>query len=406
MPELIEKIKALANQFKPDVVNFRRHLHAHPELSFREFETTAYIASVLGRIGIEIDMRFSETGLVGHIYGNNPSAKTIAIRADIDALPILEENKVDYASKVNGVMHACGHDVHTASQLGTAMILQHLKSEFEGTIKLIFQPGEEVLPGGASKMIQAGVLQHQPPSRIFAQHVFPTLETGKVGFRVGKYMASTDELHIEVVGKGGHAALPNSYNNPLLMASALLLELNQLFQPYFNLSEPTVLAFGKIEGLGATNIIPEKVLLQGTLRTLDEKWRQEAHGLIREACNKIAIAYNGKIVPNIIIGYPCLVNDAQATFDLRKAAENYLGKENVVDLDLRMTAEDFSYFSHELPACFYRLGTGNRSKGITANVHTSTFDIDEEALEIGMGLMAYGVLSELNTTISNKTNSN
>ena len=395
MEAVAAQIKTLAHALKQEIIAIRQHLHAHPELSFQEHQTTAYVEKQLNNLGITVKKGFTETGLVGYIYGNNPSHKTVALRADLDALPIEEVSDKAYISVHKGVMHACGHDVHTAALLGAAMILNAMKDSFEGTVQLIFQPGEEVLPGGASQMIAGGIFNSIQPSHIFAQHVFPNLESGKVGFRGGKYMAATDELHIEVIGKGGHAALPHQYNNPLLIAAELLIGLEHHFKPFFDQPEPTVLAFGKIEGKGATNVIPDVVELKGTLRTLDEKWRTEAHVIIVDICNAIAKKCKAEIKVNIVKGYPCLINDVRTTEKMKQAAQLYLGAENVVDLDLRMTAEDFAFFSQLIPSCFYRLGTGNVAKGIVANVHTATFDIDENALEIGMGLMAFGALNEL-----------
>jgi amidohydrolase len=313
----------------------------------------------------------------------------------MDALPITETNTADYVSKNKGIMHACGHDVHSASMIGAAAILNRLKAEWEGTVKIIFQPGEEILPGGASLMIKEGVLKDPAVNKAFAQHVHPSMETGKVGFRSGMYMASTDEIYVTVKGKGGHAAMPADYNSPLLIAAEILMELKKKFPNDGSFKIPTVLAFGKIEGLGATNVIPDKVELQGTFRTMDEKWRAESHSVITETINTICNKNKGSADVNIAKGYPFLVNDPELTEQSRAAAIEYLGKENVEELPLRMTAEDFAWFSQELPVCFYRLGTGNKAKGITSGVHTSTFDIDEEALKIGSGLMAWLTLKQL-----------
>ncbi len=400
-----EKIKKLAEKYFSEIVAIRRHLHENPELSFQEIETSKYIASKLSEYAIPYKTGIVETGIVALIKGKNPTKKVIALRADMDALPITETNSCVYKSKNNGVMHACGHDVHTACLLGAAKILNDLKAEFEGTIKLIFQPGEEKLPGGASLMIKEGVLESPKVEAVFGQHVFPSMEKGKVGFRKAMYMASTDELYITVKGKGGHAAMPAEYNNPLLIASALLLELNKNFMetpPAYstleadNLRYPTVLAFGKIIGNGATNVIPDEVKLEGTFRTMNEKWRGEAHQKMQTIANEIAKRYNAVIEFHIEKGYPFLVNDEKLTSKAQIAAEEFLGKENVEELPIRMTAEDFAYFSQQLPSCFYRLGTGNKLKGITSGVHTSTFDIDEQALEVGAGLMAWLALNELN----------
>ncbi|MCE3277938.1 MAG: amidohydrolase [Bacteroidetes bacterium] len=396
MNDLKQRVKKLSSEFLPEITVIRRHLHAHPEISFEEYNTSDSIAFKLQEYNIPFKQGIVKTGIVALIKGKNPSSKTIALRADMDALPITETNNCEYKSVNIGLMHACGHDVHSACLLGAAKILNELKNEFEGTVKLIFQPGEERLPGGASLMIKEGVLKDPAPQKMFGQHVFPSMEVGKVGFRAGMYMASTDELYMTVHGKGGHAAMVNEYVNPLLIASRILTELNNEFM-LSDVKElpPTVLAFGKISGNGATNVIPDVVNIEGTFRTMDENWRKQAHIKMKQTADRIAKEMGGSCEFNIELGYPFLVNDQETTNSARKAAEEYLGKENVEELPMRMTAEDFAFFSQEVPSCFYRLGTGNKSKGITSGVHTSTFDIDEAALEIGSGLMAWLTLSEL-----------
>ncbi len=394
MHHLQSKIKQLAKEYLPETIEIRRHLHANPELSFHEFNTSDYIVSKLKEYNIPYKQGIVKTGIVALIEGNNPTKKTIALRADMDALPIQETNTKEYISKNNGVMHACGHDVHSASLLTTAKILNELKDAFEGTIKLIFQPGEEKLPGGAYLMIKEGVLENPHPQAIFGQHVFPSIEVGKVGFRNGMYMASTDELYLTVKGKGGHAAMISEYNNPLLIASQILVELNKVFM-FEKQKIPTVLAFGKIIGNGATNVIPDEVKIEGTFRTMNEEWRKEAHSKMKMIAEDIAKQMQGTCDFRIEIGYPFLVNDESTTTRARKSAEEFLGKENVEELPMRMTAEDFAFYSQQIPSCFYRLGTGNKSKGIISGVHTATFDIDEQALEIGAGLMAWLALNEL-----------
>jgi amidohydrolase len=398
--ELKEKIKLLASEFLHEVIEIRRHLHQYPELSFEEYETSIFISEQLKKLGIKHQTGIVKTGIVAIIEGQNPSSKTIALRADMDALPIIEKNNVSYCSKNHGIMHACGHDVHASSLLGVAKILNEIKSEFSGTVKLIFQPGEEKLPGGASLMIKERVLEQPAPEKIFAQHVFPSLEAGKVGFKSGMYMASTDEIYLTVKGKGGHAAMKGTYNNPILIASKVLLELENHFNSITPKDHegnliPTVLAFGKIIGKGATNVIPDVVEIEGTFRTMNEKWREDAHFQIKTIAEKVAFEEGGLCEVNIMKGYPFLVNDLVLTEKARKAAEDFLGKENVVELEMRMTAEDFAFFSQQIPSCFYRLGTANESKGLTSGVHTATFDIDEKAMETGMGLMVWLVLNEL-----------
>lgn len=384
---MINKIKKLAESTFDEIVNIRRHIHKNPELSFKEHKTSTYIKSVLTSWGIAYSEDIADTGIVVLLEGNNPSSKTLALRADFDALPIAEENEVDYCSVNKGVMHACGHDVHTASLLGVVKILNSLKQEWEGSVKFIFQPAEEVLPGGAQQMIKEGVLGNPKVEKMIGQHVFPDLEVGKVGFRPGKYMASTDELHITIKGKGGHAALPQKYNSPLLAAAKLITDLDISFVK--EKDRPSVLAIGFIEALGSTNVIPEQVKLKGTLRAMDEEFRALAHDRISAISNAIAQAYKLEIDFDIRKGYPCLVNDEALTKKSSAFAKQYLGEENVIDLPIRMTAEDFAYYSHQVPSCFYRLGTRNEQKGIIHGLHTSRFNIDEQSLKIGMGLMSY-----------------
>jgi amidohydrolase len=393
----VEQIKEKADSVFKTVLEARRHIHQHPELSFQEIETSKYICGLLDKLGIEYKTGYVKTGIAALIKGKNPDKKVVMLRADMDALPILEQNKTEYVSKNSGVMHACGHDVHSSCAIGAASILNELRNEFEGTVKIIFQPGEEVLPGGASLMIKEGVLKDPKVDKAIALHVHPSMEVGKVGFKSGMYMASTDEIYLTITGKGGHAAMPADYNNPLLIASEILLGLKKKFPNDGQSEIPTVLAFGKIEGLGATNVIPGEVKIAGTFRTMDEKWRNEAHDIITKTILEICNKHQAKADINILRGYPFLVNDRALTENCRSAAMEYLGKGNVEELPLRMTAEDFAFFSQEVPVCFYRLGTGNKAKGITSGVHTPTFDIDEEALRIGSGLMAWLALNELKT---------
>jgi amidohydrolase len=351
--------------------------------------------SQLDAIGITEKKRLAGTGIEALIKGRNADKKTVALRADMDALPIVELNDVPYKSKTDGVMHACGHDAHTASLLGAARILHELRNEFDGTVKLIFQPGEEKLPGGASMMIRDGVLENPKPSGVIGQHVMPLIECGKVGFRSGIYMASTDEIYLRVKGKGGHGAMPHLNIDPVLIASNIIVALQQVVSRHANPTMPSVLSFGKFIANGATNVIPDEAYLEGTFRTLDEKWREAAHGKIRSIVESVASSMGAQAELEIRKGYPALYNDPELTADARAAAVSYLGAENVLDLDIWMAAEDFSYYSQQSAACFYRLGTRNESKGITSSVHTPTFDIEEKSLAIGMGLMAWLAFNEL-----------
>jgi amidohydrolase len=386
---MIERIKALSLQYFEEIQAIRRHIHAHPELSYQEYKTAEFVSATLTSWGIKHQNNVAGTGIVALIEGNNPELKTIALRGDMDALPITEANDVPYKSQNEGVMHACGHDVHTSSLLGAAKILHEIRDQWQGTIKLLFQPGEEMVPGGASLMIKDGALKNPDVSSITGQHVMPLIEVGKVGFRSGMYMASADELHVTVTGKGGHAALPEQNIDPVLITAHMIVALQQIISRNASPKTPSVLSFGMIEAKGATNIIPNEVKVLGTFRTMNEPWRKQAHEKMKKMAEGIAESMGGSCDFNIVKGYPYLENDPQLTHLSRIAAEEYLGKENIVDLDLWMGAEDFAFYSQEIPACFYRLGVRNEAKGITSSVHTPTFDIDEEALKIGMGLMAW-----------------
>jgi amidohydrolase len=391
-PELVQKI---AEKNFNEVLSIRRHLHMNPELSFHEFETAKFVASKLKEMNISFQDNVAGTGLVGIIRGKNDNGKVVALRADMDALPIHEANQVDYKSTKDGVMHACGHDAHTASLLGAASILNELKDQFDGTIKLLFQPGEEKLPGGASLMIKEGALENPKPNSVIGQHVMQLIPSGKVGFRSGIYMASTDELYLKVIGKGGHGAMPHLNIDPVLITSHLIVALQQIVSRVANPTMPSVLSFGKVIANGATNVIPNEVYIEGTFRTLNEQWRAEAHQYMLDMAHQLVQSMGGRLEFEIRKGYPALINDEALTAKAKMSAIEYLGNENVLDLDIWMAAEDFSFYSQVAPACFYRLGTRNESRGITSSVHTPTFDIEEESLKIGAGLMTYLALKEL-----------
>jgi len=378
-----------------ETVNLRRHLHANPELSYQEYNTAKYVAETLRTSGIEPTEGIATTGLLAEVKGKNPGRKTIALRADMDALPIQEANNVSYKSKNPGVMHACGHDVHTSSLLSTARILHEVKDQFEGTVRFLFQPGEEKNPGGASFMIRDGALENPRPSAIMGQHVFPLLPVGKIGFREGMYMASADEIYLKVIGKGGHGAAPDLCVDPIVMASHIIIALQQIISRNANPRQPTVLTFGNITGHGATNIIPTEVNIAGTFRAMNEEWRESALVKIKKMAEGMAEGMGGRCEVEISKGYPYLENNPELTRRIRAAGEEYVGKENVVSLDISLGAEDFAYYSQVVPASFYRLGTRNEAKGISSYVHTPTFDIDEDALKLGPGLMAWMAIREL-----------
>lgn len=392
---LLDQIKALSEANSIETIELRRYLHANPELSYQEYNTARYVSEQLKLAGIGMVEGIATTGLIAEIKGRNPEKKTIALRADMDALPILETNDVPYKSKTPGIMHACGHDVHTSSLLATAKILNQVKDQFEGTVRFLFQPGEEKNPGGASYMIRDGALENPRPSAIVGQHVFPLLEVGKIGFREGMYMASADEIYLKVIGKGGHGAAPDLCIDPIVIASHIIVALQQIISRNANPRQPTVLTFGNIIGHGATNIIPNEVNIAGTFRAMNEEWRESALVKIRKMAESMAEGMGGRCEVEISKGYPYLENNPELTRRIRAAAEEYVGKENVVDLEISLGAEDFSYYSQVVPASFYRLGTRNEAKGITSYVHTPTFNIDEDALKIGPGLMAWMAVNEL-----------
>ena len=384
-----QEIQKLASEYQEEIIKIRRHFHQNPELSCEEFQTSEFICRKLDEYGIKYSKGIAKTGVVGIIEGKNPSKKTIALRADMDALPILEENRIDFKSVNAGKMHACGHDVHMACLLGASKILMEIKDQFEGSIKLIFQPSEETYPGGAIEMIKEGVLKNPDTSHVIGQHVINTVDSGKIGIKAGPYMASTDEIFLKIKGKGGHAATPEQIIDPILIASHIIVALQQIVSRNANPVTPTVISFGRIIGDGRTNIIPNEVTADGTLRTYDEGWRKKIHEKIAFMASGIAESMGGSCEVRISHGYPFLLNDEKLTLNIRAYAIEYLGEKNVTDLEARMTAEDFAYFAREVPSCLYRLGIRNENKGISANLHTPTFNVDESCLETGMGLMAW-----------------
>jgi amidohydrolase len=392
---LAQKVRDLASAMKAELVAIRRHLHAHPELSYKEHNTADYVSKQLTAMGLE-HSRISVTGITGILKGRKPgNGPVIALRADMDALPIHELNEVPYKSTNQGVMHACGHDFHMTSLLGTLRILKALEAEFSGEVKYIFQPAEELAPGGALMMINDGVLENPRPLNIIGQHVMPELPAGKIGFHSGIYMASVDEIYLTITGKGGHAAAPHQVTDPVIISSEILVMLQQLVSRRTNPLLPAVLSFGRFIADGVHNVIPDKVTIDGTLRTMDEKWRREAHELIRSTITKYATSMGAQADVYIKEGYPVLYNEPALTADTRKWTEAYLGKEQVVDIPKWMAGEDFARYSHLLDACFYRLGVQYPNEEKVTPLHTATFDPDEEALITGAGLMAWIALCDL-----------
>jgi len=385
---LKDKIKLLANNYANEFINIRRHLHAYPELSYKEFETSAFIQQKLTELNIAFEIK-ATTGVIGLIKGKNAESRVIALRADMDALPITEENNISYKSKNVGVMHACGHDVHTTILLGAAKILNELKDQWEGTVKLIFQPGEEKNPGGASLLIKEGVLENPKPQGIFGLHVHPGLDFGKLSFRKGRVMASADEIYITIKGKGGHAAAPHLTADTVLIASHLIVALQQIISRNKNPQAPSVLSICSVQGGHTTNVIPSEIKLMGTFRAMDETWRYKAHELIKKLSVELVESMGAEIDLHIDVGYPTVDNDATLTDNAWQLANEFIGKENVEETEMRMGAEDFGYYTQQIPGCFYRLGVRNEAEDIIHNVHTPKFNIDERAIEMGMGVMAW-----------------
>lgn len=400
MEDLRKSIAGKAAACHGEIVEVRRHLHRYPELAFEEFETAKFIARFLDKEGIPYRQGIAKTGVVAHIRGKDPGSVTVALRADMDALPILEKNEVEYRSAIEGKMHACGHDVHMASLLGTAKILNELRDRFRGTVRLIFQPSEERYPGGAKVMIEEGVLKDPAPVCILGQHVYPELDAGKAGMKAGNYMASTDEVFITVHGRGGHGAIPDRNIDPVLIGAHIITALQQVVSRAAKPSMPTVISFGRFIADGKTNVIPDQAKMEGIIRTFDEEWRADIKERIRTMAGKIAESMGARAEVFIDPGYPVLVNDEALTLRTLEYARQYLGDSNVEELELRTTAEDFAYYAREIPGCFYRLGIRNKEKGIDSNLHTAGFDVDEASLETGMGLMAWITVNELNKNAS------
>lgn len=392
-PVTVERVKALIQRRHLDTIAARRHLHAHPELSFQEHQTGAYIADWLGKHGVEVRTGIAGTGVIGVVRGKEGGG-TVCLRADIDALPIQERNDLPYASTNPGVMHACGHDAHTAMVLAAGRLLHELRSEWAGTVLLLFQPGEEKIPGGASLVLGEGALQDPAPDVILGQHVTPELEVGKVGFHAGPFMASSDELYLTVKGRGGHAAQPEKLIDPIQIAARLLIVLKDEFKAWKK-DDPLVLGFGRVIADGATNVVPDEVKVAGTLRTFDERLRGEAHAWLAHKADTLCRSHGGSCEVEVRKGYPVLVNEEALTIRMRDAAVEFLGADQVVEMPQRMGSEDFAFYSQVMPASFHRLGTGNPKKGAAPGLHTPEFNIPDESMAIGAGVMVWGALKEL-----------
>ncbi|RLD99909.1 MAG: amidohydrolase [Bacteroidetes bacterium] len=393
----------LTDSLMEEIITIRRQLHQYPELSFQEYKTSETIRGLLDQWGIDYTFPHVETGIVARITGKKPG-KRIALRADMDALPISERSGLAFSSSNKGVMHACGHDVHMASLLGTIRLLNQLKHEIQGEVLFLFQPGEELIPGGAKLMLEEDVFKDREPQMIIAQHVLPEMEAGHVGFKAGMYMAANDEIYIRVKGKGGHAALRQQIKDPILMASQILLSLQQEIMSKAPGDSPTVLSFGKVLADGATNVIPDDVILEGTFRTMNEEWRKEAHGLIASLASNIATAMGGSVEVEIRHGYPFLYNNEQITGESKRLAIQLLGEEKVEDMDIRMTAEDFAWFTQNIPGMMYRFGVGDPGSEQPFSLHSPQFKVNESALRTGISLMSYLAIELLKIEAVEKIN--
>jgi len=383
-----EKILALSEQYYNEVVTVRRAIHSFPELAFEEKKTSALVAKTLAALGLKVETGIAKTGVIGILEGAS-SGPCVAIRADMDALPILERTDLPYASQNAGVMHACGHDAHTAMALGAAMTLSQLKKDIRGTIKFLFQPSEEKAPGGAPEMILEGALKNPNVDAIFGQHVLSNAESGSVGFRPGAMMASADELYITIIGKGGHGAKPHLTIDPIVVASHVVIALQTVVSRRIDPLEKCVLTIGKFTGGTATNVIPHEVSLAGTLRTMNEDVRKQAHKLIDETIRGVARGLGADYELTVVSGYPTLVNDESVTAFALNAAADLLGKKNVFEAELFMGAEDFAYFLQKIPGTFFRLGVCDPKKKNPADIHDAHFTLDERAMVTGTATLAY-----------------
>ena len=391
---LAGKIQELAAEIFPEVVALRRDIHLHPELSYEEVRTTALITDYLLGLGITPEPPLLETGVIALIRGEHKSSrgKVVALRADIDALPLNEENLHGFCSLESGKMHACGHDMHTAMLLGAAKILSQMKDELAGDVLLIFQPAEEKAPGGAKPFLDAGLFRTFNPSVIIGQHCFPNVETGKVALCKGSFMAATDELYFTVTGQGGHASAPQKAADPVLAAAHIITAVQHLVSRVVPPHEPAVVSIASIHGGNAPNVIPRQVTMSGTMRTMNEDVRSVVQEKLRQTVEHVARGLGVEAEVEIRKGYPVLFNDLAVTDHAEVICSEYLGKENVLESEPLMTAEDFAYYLQECPGTFWQIGTGTLPHEKNNTLHSPTFNPSEHALEIGSGLFAYTAL--------------
>lgn len=389
MPDLRQIILDGSEKLQTEVIGLRRHFHRNPELSYNEYKTSSFIEEWLKENGIPYRGGIAGTGIIATVSGTAKGKRVIGVRAEMDALPVDERAENDFSSINKGIMHACGHDAHLAMLMGTGKLLNGMRDKFGGTVLLIFQPGEEKSPGGARLMIESGAFSDPKPDMFIAQHVLPELETGKIGYKPGRYMASCDEIYITVKGKGGHAALTALHTDQIYIASNLVVKLkNTMSERQSARKIPTVLGIGRISGEGATNVIPEKVEIAGTFRTFDEKWRSEALNHIRLVADVIAREFGVNAEVRIAEGYPVLVNDEKITKAAVELSAGLVGEENIETYDIRMSSDDFSFYGALAPSLYYRVGI--KKKGAEMKkLHTPDFDIDEEGLKTGVANMTW-----------------
>ncbi len=385
---MLNRVKVLSQKYFSDAVIFRRQLHRFPELSFQEKHTAFLIMKELDKLSVPYKKNIGGNGIVATLEGKNPNKKIIAFRADFDALPIVEETDLEFSSDNKGVMHACGHDIHTASLLSVLKVLKDLKEEWEGTIHFIFQHAEELLPGGAIQMLEANLFGDLQPEFVVAQHVDPDIQTGFFGFKEGRYMASNDEVYLTVEGKGGHGAMPHKINDTVLAASQIIVNLQQVASRLVPSETPMVLSFGRMMAEGATNVIPEKVEIAGTFRMFDEELRQEVHKHIVRIAESTAVAFGTKCNVDIRKGYPVVDNNKELTLLAKELAKESFGEDKIIELDYRMTSEDFGFFSQKYKSLFYRLGVGYKDKLMNFPLHSSKFNPDEKALKYAIEFMS------------------
>ncbi|HWV34666.1 MAG TPA: amidohydrolase [Thermomicrobiales bacterium] len=387
------------DEILPGVIADRRHLHEHPELGFQEVETAKFVADRLAALGVE-DIRtgINKTGVTGLIHGTKPGsgpAKVMLLRADMDALPIHEENEVDYKSKNDGVMHACGHDAHTAILLGVARILSNRKDEFSGTVKLLFQPSEELFPGGAKGMIEEGVLEDPHVDGVFGLHMAQENAVGTIKVAGGPVMAAPDSFRVTVQGKGGHGAYPHTTVDPVVIGAQIVVALQTLVSREIDPLDNAVISTTFFNSGDAFNVIPDIAKLGGTVRTFKPETRDYLEKRIPELVKAVGEALGATIEVSFERGYPATVNDPAEAERVRVAAAKVVGEENVIEMTPVMGGEDFSYFLEQRPGAYFFVGSKNEEKGLIWGHHHPKFDIDEESLAIGIEATVETVFSYL-----------